>query len=166
MFDSAIGLKKRYRDGDRLVGVGMPGNTGKDRFNQILSADDYDFVSVDGQHSPLNEETLAAFCEMAAEADVFVNFRIKHTFLTYLVGNYLDLGPCGIEVPQVELASTVEEAVRYSTIRRMVTAAWADGTDAARRNTATSASTRRSGIPSEYSGYRSSPSTPYRMSTN
>ena len=113
MFDSAIGLKKRYRDGDRLVGVGMPVNTGKDRFDQILSSDDYDFVSVDGQHSPLNEETLAAFCDMAAEADVFVNFRIKHTFLTYLVGNYLDLGPCGIEVPQVELASTVEEAVKY-----------------------------------------------------
>lgn len=113
MFDSAIGLKKRYRDGDRLVGVSMPIATGKDRFDQILSADDYNFVSVDGQHSPLNEETLAAFCDMAAEADVFVNFRIKHTFLTYLIGNYLDLGPCGIEVPQVESATTVDEAVKY-----------------------------------------------------
>ena len=113
MFDSAIGLKKRYRNGDRFVGVGMPMNTGRDRFDQILSSDDYDFVSVDGQHSPFSEETLATFCDMAAEADVFVNFRIKHTFLTYLVGNYLDLGPCGIEVPQVEREATVDEAVRY-----------------------------------------------------
>lgn len=113
MFESAIGLKKRYRDGERLLGVGMPMTTGKDRFDQILSSEDYDFVTVDGQHAPLNEETLAAFCDMAAEADVFVNFRIKHTFLTYLIGNYLDLGPCGIEVPQVETAATVDEAVKY-----------------------------------------------------
>jgi len=113
MFENAVGLKKRYRDGDQILGVSMPMNTDKDRFDQILSADDYDYVSIDSQHAPLNEETLAAFCDMAAESDVFVQFRIKHTFLTYLVGNYLDLGPCGIEVPQVELASTVDEAVKY-----------------------------------------------------
>ena len=48
---------------------------------------------------------------MAAEIGVHVQFRIKHTRFTYLVGNYLDLGPTGVEVPQVELESTVDEAV-------------------------------------------------------
>ena len=40
-----------------------------------------------------------------------VVLRIKHTRHTYLIGNLLDLGPVGIEVPQVELESTVDEAV-------------------------------------------------------
>ena len=113
MFDDAIGLKRRYRDGEQILGVSMPMDVSTDRFDQILSADDYDYVSIDSQHAPLNEEALAVFCDMAAEADVFVQFRIKHTFLTYQVGNYLDLGPCGVEVPQVEIGSTVDEAVRY-----------------------------------------------------
>ena len=48
------------------------------------------------------ESELAEFCAMAEELDVFVQFRIKHTRNAYLIGNYLDLGPCGVEVPQVE----------------------------------------------------------------
>jgi len=113
MFDEAIGLKKKYRYGEQILGVSMPLTTQKDRFDEILGADTYDYVSVDSQHSPFNEERLAEFCEMAAAADVFVQFRIKHTFLAFLIGNYLDLGPCGVEVPQVELGSTVDEAVKY-----------------------------------------------------
>ena len=38
-------------------------------------------------------------------------FRIKHTRFTFLVGNYLDLGPHAIEIPQVEQEATVDEAV-------------------------------------------------------
>ena len=48
---------------------------------------------------------------MADALDIPVNFRIKHTRNAYLIGNYLDLGPSGIEVPQVELEMTVDEAV-------------------------------------------------------
>lgn len=113
MFDEAVGLKKKYRDGEPILGVSMSVKTDRDQFDKILSADDYDFVSTDGQHAPYSEERLAEFCEMAAESDVFVQFRIKHTFHSYLIGNILDLGPCGIEVPQVELDSTVDESVKY-----------------------------------------------------
>ena len=68
-------------------------------------------VAVDSQHSPYNEDRLVDFCNVANELGIFVNFRIKHTRNTYLIGNYLDLGPSGIEVPQVELDETVDEAV-------------------------------------------------------
>ena len=41
-------------------------------------------------------------------------FRIKHTYHSYLIGNVLDLGqPAGIEVPQVEEPATVVEALKY-----------------------------------------------------
>lgn len=113
MFENTVGLKKKYRDGKPILGVSMSVKTEKDQFDKILSADDYDYVSADAQHSPYDEERLADFCAMAEEADVFVQFRIKHTFHSYLIGNILDLGPCGIEVPQVELESTVDESVKY-----------------------------------------------------
>ena len=112
MFENAIGLKQKYRNGDRIIGVSMPPNTPADRFEAILDQDDYDYVSIDSQHTPLSEERVAAFCEMAAERDVFVQFRIKHTRHAYLIGNYLDLGPCGVEVPQTETDETVDEAVQ------------------------------------------------------
>ena len=113
MFENAIGLKQKYRNGERIIGVSMAPNTPPDRFDQIMDQDDYDFVSIDSQHTPLSEERVAAFCDMAAERDVFVQFRIKHTRNAYLIGNYLDLGPCGIEIPQTELEETVDDALHY-----------------------------------------------------
>ena len=113
MFENAIGLKQKYRNGERVIGVSMAPNTPPDRFDQIMDQDDYDFVSIDSQHTPLSEERIAAFCDMAAERDVFVQFRIKHTRNAYLIGNYLDLGPCGIEIPQTELEETVDDALHY-----------------------------------------------------
>lgn len=113
MFDLVTGLKKKYRAGERILGVSMPPSTEPGRFEAILDADDYDFVSIDSQHTPLNEERIVAFCVMAEARDVFVQFRIKHTRHTYLTGNYLDLGPCGVEVPQTELDETADEAVRF-----------------------------------------------------
>ena len=113
MFEQAIGLKQKYRNGEQVLGISVSASTSPDQFDSILSKDDYDFVSVDSQHSPLNEERIAEFCGLAAERDVFVQFRIKHTRQAYLIGNYLDLGPCGIEVPQTELDETVDDALHY-----------------------------------------------------
>ena len=59
----------------------------------------------------LNEERLVEFCQMAEAMGVHVQLRIKHTRFTYLIGNILDLGPTGVEVPQVEQESSVLEAV-------------------------------------------------------
>ena len=106
-----VGLKKRIHAGERIVGVNMPSSTAKERFEEILAQGPYDFVNVDSQHSPLNEERLVEFCGMAEEHDVHVQFRIKHTRHAYMIGNYLDLGPSGVEVPQTELEATVEEAL-------------------------------------------------------
>jgi 2-dehydro-3-deoxyglucarate aldolase len=111
MFQDAIGLKKKIRDGERVVGVTLPVSITRDRLAAILDREAYDFVWIDGQHSPLNEERVAEFCALAAERDLFVFFRIKHTRHAYLIGNYLDLGPCGVELPQTETDSTVAEAL-------------------------------------------------------
>ena len=106
-------LKQRIHDGEAIYGISVSIQTDRDGLATILDQGPYDFVSTDSQHSAYNEERLVAFCNMADEFDIPVQFRIKHTRNAYLVGNYLDLGPSGIEVPQMELESTVDEAIAY-----------------------------------------------------
>src|SRR5512145_1084021 len=92
-------LKQRIHNGDIIIGVSVPIQIERSRLEHILSQDTYDFVAVDSQHSPYNEERLVAFCALAAELGIPVQFRIKHPRHAYLIGNILDLGPLGIEVP-------------------------------------------------------------------
>ena len=110
MFEQAIGLKKKIRDGEQVVGIPASVATTREDLVSALDKGPYDFVSLDAQHTALNEERVAEFCAMAEDVGAFVMFRIKHTRHAYMVGNYLDLGPCGVEIPQTELDSTAEEA--------------------------------------------------------
>lgn len=104
-------LKQRIHAGEILIGVSVPIKSTQSQLETILGKDDYAFVWIDSQHAPLNEERLVEFCQMAESMGVHVQLRIKHTRFTYLIGNILDLGPTGVEVPQVEEESTVIEAV-------------------------------------------------------
>ena len=104
-------LKQRIRRGEITIGVSAPIDAARSQLEDILSKDSYDFLAVDSQHSPYNEERLVHFCAMAADLGVPVQFRIKHTRHAYLIGNILDLGPLGIEVPIVEDEQTVDEAI-------------------------------------------------------
>ena len=104
-------LKQRMHRGEVIKVASASIGVEKKQLEDILSKDDYDLVGVDSQHSPFNEEKFVAFCATAEELDIPVQFRIKHTRHTYLIGNYLDLGPLAIVVPQVEEEATVLEAI-------------------------------------------------------
>ena len=106
-----ISFKERIHAGEMLIGVNVPMTATRSQLEDILGKDSYGFVWVDSQHAPFNEERLVAFCAFAAELNIDVLLRIKHTRHTYLIGNLLDLGPSGIEVPQVEKEETVAEAI-------------------------------------------------------
>ena len=109
--DHAAALKKRISAGETIVGVSAAPDSDGDTLRSIVEADSYDFLWVDSQHDAFNESNLVRLCKVAAELDMPVHFRIKHTRHTYLIGNILDLGPAGIEVPQVETVETAREAV-------------------------------------------------------
>jgi 2-keto-3-deoxy-L-rhamnonate aldolase RhmA len=111
--NAAESLKQRINKGEFVVGVGVGMGTDRRQLETILARDSYGYVSVDSQHSPFSEEKLVQFCGVAGEAGIPVILRIKHTRHTYLIGNLLDLGPAGVEVPQVETVATVDEAVSY-----------------------------------------------------
>ena len=108
-----MNLKQRIRSGELLIGVSVPLDASESEMEAIISKDDYAFVFTDSQHGAFNEETLVGFCQSASNLGIPSQFRIKHTRHTYLIGNILDLGPVGIEVPQVETLETVQEAVHY-----------------------------------------------------
>lgn len=106
-------VKERIHAGEIITGRSLPVAMNPDELRKILDASDFDFIWTDSQHAAFNEERLVTFCEVAAEYGVPVQFRIKHTRNAYLAGNFLDLGPMGIEVPQVELESTVDESIEF-----------------------------------------------------
>ena len=108
-----LNLKQRIRAGEILIGDSVPLDASESEMEAIINKDDYAFVFTDSQHGPFNEETLVRFCKASSNLGIPSQFRIKHTRHTYLIGNILDLGPVGIEVPQVETLETVQEAVRY-----------------------------------------------------
>ena len=104
-------LKTRIRNGDRVVGASVRMWATQSDVDRTLSFADYDFLAVDAQHSPFSEENLVNICEIANDMGVPIQLRIKHTRLTFLIGNMLDLGPSLIEVPQVENLGTVQDAL-------------------------------------------------------
>lgn len=130
---STANLKERIAKGEQVFGVSVSMMIDSNSLAERVESNGYDFVAVDSQHSAFSEDRLVAFCNMADELDIPVNFRIKHTRNAYLVGNYLDLGPSGIEVPQVELETTVNEAVDAFYYPQRGIRSWGGG---ARKNSA------------------------------
>ena len=104
-------LKQRIRRGEIVRNLGVDMAIDQSRLEEHLSRGQYDYLSVDSQHSAYSEDRLVSFCAMARALDLPVQFRIKHTRQAFLIGNYLDLGPAAIMVPQVEDEATVDEAV-------------------------------------------------------
>ena len=104
-------LKQRLHHGESLKIAGSSIDASRSELEATLSQDSYDLASIDSQHAAFNEDRLVSFCAMAAELGVPTQFRIKNTRQAYLIGNYLDLGPFSIVVPQVEDEETVDEAI-------------------------------------------------------
>lgn len=108
----AASLKARINAGERTIGFAVPVTATREQLERVQNeGGPYDYVFTDGQHSAFSEPALVDFCQGADDLDLPVRFRIKHTRQAYLIGNLLDLGPTGIEVPQVESLDTAREAV-------------------------------------------------------
>jgi 2-keto-3-deoxy-L-rhamnonate aldolase RhmA len=104
-------LKQRLREDEVLTLTKAPINASREQLETIAAQSAIDMFLVDAQHAPFNEDNLVSFCDSAAALEIPVHLRIKHTRHAFLIGNYLDLGPMAIMVPQVETEDTVDEAV-------------------------------------------------------
>ena len=53
-----------------MLGLAVPVTMGRDDLAALMPTGPYDFVSVDSQHAPYDEERLTAFCKMTATLDI------------------------------------------------------------------------------------------------
>ena len=106
-------MKQKLHDGEFVVILLTDINVERGYLEDSLALGNYDCVYVDGQHSPLSEEKLAAFCAMTEDLDIPAQMRLPHTYHTYLMGRYADFGLSSIMVPEVMEESTVDEAIEY-----------------------------------------------------
>lgn len=78
-----------------------------------LGNGDYDAVYFDGQHRPIADDKIVAFCAHAEALCMPVQMRLPHTRYAHLAGRYCDFGLSSIMVPEVMTEATVVEAIDY-----------------------------------------------------
>ena len=107
-------LKQRIHSGEVVVALRVSITIDRGQLETALARGTYDLLYIDGQHTAFSDDQLVAFCAMAEDLDLPVQFRIPHTRHTYLIGRYLDLGPTAILVPEVADQAAVDEAVAFT----------------------------------------------------
>lgn len=100
--------------GETMVALRGKLATTKSQLEDIWSAGKYDYIWIDGQHTPFTEHQLVEYCAVAEELDIDVQLRIPHTRHAYLVGRFLDFGPSAVLVPEVMEPETVDDAIAYA----------------------------------------------------
>jgi len=104
-------LKERIRIGEKINSVRIPMNSTQEQVLDTINQNSPDMLYIDSQHGAHTEWDIVRICSAAEELGVPVQLRIKHTRHAYLIGNYLDLGPLAIKVPEVEDEAVVIEAI-------------------------------------------------------
>jgi 4-hydroxy-2-oxoheptanedioate aldolase len=107
-------LRQRIKEGEVMVALRGSLATSKEQLADIWSTGKYDYIWIDGQHTPFTEEQLVKYCSAAEELGIDVQLRIPHTRHAYLVGRFLDFGPSAVLVPEVMEEGTVDDAIAYA----------------------------------------------------
>jgi len=107
-------LRQRIKDGEVLVAMRGLLTTTKDELEDMWSTGKYDYIWIDGQHSPLDERDLVNYCMAAEDLGIDVQLRVPHTRHAYLVGRYLDFGLSAVLVPEVMEPETVDDAIAFA----------------------------------------------------
>jgi 4-hydroxy-2-oxoheptanedioate aldolase len=107
-------LRQRIKDGEVLVALRGSLATSKDQLADIWSTGKFDYIWIDGQHTPFTEPQLVDYCRAAEELNIDVQLRIPHTRHAYLVGRFLDFGLSAVLIPEVMEPETVDDAIAYA----------------------------------------------------
>ena len=107
-------LRQRIKNGEILVALRGSLTTTKNQLADIWATGRYDYIWIDGQHTPFTEAQLVDYCRAAEELGIDVQLRIPHTRLAYMVGRFLDFGPTAVLIPEVMEPETVDDAIAYA----------------------------------------------------
>lgn len=120
-------LRQRIAAGEVLVALRGSLHTSKSELADIWATSRYDYIWIDGQHTPFSEEQLATYCLAAEELGIDVQLRIPHTRDAHKVGRYLDFGPSAVLVPEVMTEAEVDDAIAYAYYGPIGRRSWGGG---------------------------------------
>jgi len=81
---------------------------------EILAHAGFDYVIIDGEHSPLSSETIKQLIVTCSGAGIVPLVRVRENSGPVVMAP-LDMGAYGIQIPQIANADAAEKAVRYAT---------------------------------------------------
>ncbi len=120
-------LRQRIHDGEVLVALRGSLSTTKSELADIWATGRYDYIWIDGQHTPFTEEQLVTYCAAAEDLGIDVQLRIPHTRDAHKVGRYLDFGPSAVLVPEVMGHAEVDDAIAYAYYGPIGRRSWGGG---------------------------------------
>lgn len=77
----------------------------------IMASAGYDFITIDGEHAPLNPERALGHVRAAEAAGIVPMVRVLQNSSS-LIQSYLDVGVRGVRVPHIDTAEEAREAVK------------------------------------------------------
>lgn len=120
-------LRERIKAGEILVALRGSLKTTKSELADIWATGRYDYIWIDGQHTPFTEDELATYCAAAEDLGIDVQLRIPHTRDAHKVGRYLDFGPSAVLVPEVMGHAEVDDAIAYAYYGPIGRRSWGGG---------------------------------------
>jgi len=93
--------------------LGVFSKTSDPAFIEILGHSGIDFVIIDLEHSPNSVQTVQNLIRAAEVAKIFPVVRVKEDNSS-IIGEVLDIGAGGIQVPQINDSEMAEEIIRLS----------------------------------------------------
>ena len=104
-------LKQRMHAGEEITSIRLSNSSTKIQVQDAIRKESPDLIYIDAQHGAISEWDIVRTCSAAEEHSIPVQMRIRHLKEAYLIGHYLDLGLCGIKVPEACSTSTSIAAV-------------------------------------------------------
>jgi 4-hydroxy-2-oxoheptanedioate aldolase len=93
--------------------VGPFSKTHDPAFVEIMGYAEFDFVILDLEHGPNNVQTLQNLVRGAQVANILPIVRVKENNPS-VIGEVLDIGAAGIQVPQIESADQARDVIRHA----------------------------------------------------
>ena len=103
-------ILRRIRDGQKALGLAM--SDPSEELIELAGRTGLDYVSFDGQHSPLTPERVGQLCRVADGFDITPAMRIPDQQETTIL-EYLDKGVRMVTVPNLKTKQEAEDIVRF-----------------------------------------------------
>lgn len=110
IYEKIKAFKRKINRGSAL---GVFSKTSDPAFIEVMGYSKLDFVIIDLEHGPNSVQSVENLIRASEVSDIFPIVRVKERNFS-VIGEVLDIGACGIQVPQITDAQSAENVIRHS----------------------------------------------------